>query len=138
MSDLTAPFPYYGGKRRFAPLIWERFGPVDLYVEPFAGSRAVLLANPYPIPQREIACDTDGMLCNFWRALTLAPEEVAHWADYPTIHQDLTARHKWLKEWRTVHAPRLMEDAEYFDVQVGRLVGVGHIVLDRRRVVFGR
>jgi hypothetical protein len=36
ISDLTkAPFPWYGGKRKAAPLIWERFGDVGHYVEPF-------------------------------------------------------------------------------------------------------
>lgn len=39
---LKAPFPWFGGKSRVAPQVWERFGDVDNYVEPFAGSLAVL------------------------------------------------------------------------------------------------
>ena len=43
---LAAPFPYFGGKRRAAPTIWREFGDPAGYVEPFAGSAAVLLARP--------------------------------------------------------------------------------------------
>ena len=43
---LAAPFPYFGGKRRAAPIIWQRLGDPSGYVEPFAGSAAVLLARP--------------------------------------------------------------------------------------------
>lgn len=49
---LKAPFPYFGGKSKVAPLIWERFGVVSNYVEPFFGSGAVLLAR--------IACSNAG------------------------------------------------------------------------------
>ena len=40
---LKAPFPWFGGKSRAAHLVWERFGNVRAYVEPFFGSGAVLL-----------------------------------------------------------------------------------------------
>ena len=40
---LDAPFPWFGGKRRVAPIVWQRFGDVQNYVEPFFGSGAVLL-----------------------------------------------------------------------------------------------
>lgn len=46
---LVAPFPYFGGKRQVAAEVWARFGEVTNYVEPFAGSLAVLLARPEPI-----------------------------------------------------------------------------------------
>lgn len=42
MKKLKAPFPWFGGKSRAAHLVWERFGAVGNYVEPFAGSLAVL------------------------------------------------------------------------------------------------
>ena len=41
---LAAPFPYFGGKRRAAPIVWRALGDPSGYVEPFAGSAAVLLA----------------------------------------------------------------------------------------------
>ena len=43
---LKAPFPYFGGKLRVAAQVWERFGDAPNYVEPFAGSLAVLLGRP--------------------------------------------------------------------------------------------
>jgi hypothetical protein len=45
-QNLKAPFPWFGGKIRAAHLIWPRFGDVPNYVEPFAGSLAVLLRRP--------------------------------------------------------------------------------------------
>ena len=113
---MKPPFPYFGGKARWAPAVWKRFGKVDIYAEPFAGSLAVLLANPAPA-RREVVCDTDGLICNFWRALTAEPTAVARHADYPSIHQDLTARHKWLREWSSENAARLSEDPGYYDVK---------------------
>lgn len=43
---MKAPFPWFGGKSRAAPLMLERLGNVPNYVEPFAGSLAVLLNRP--------------------------------------------------------------------------------------------
>ena len=100
-GDATrAPFPWYGGKRRWAELIWSKLGNPGVYAEPFAGSLAVLLHRRQPCP-REIVCDLDSLLANFWRALRADPEAVAYWAAWPTIHQDLTARHLWLRQWRS-------------------------------------
>jgi DNA adenine methylase len=74
MSSLRAPFPWFGGKSRAAALIWERLGPVANYVEPFAGSLAVLLGRPHP-PRIETVNDRDAYLANFWRALAAAPRQ---------------------------------------------------------------
>ncbi len=114
---LTAPFPYTGGKRRVAETVWERFGHVGRYIEPFAGSLAVLLANPQP-PNIEVVCDLDCMIANFWRAIAADPEQVAHHADWPTFHTDLTARHKWLVNRRQLVQQNCNDDAEWFDPQV--------------------
>ena len=115
-TTLTAPFPFFGGKRRWAEAVWQRFGYVEVYSEPFAGSLAVLLANPCPA-QREVVADTNGYICNFWRAVSEDPEQVAHYADYPSIHQDLTARHKWLKRWALENGKRVTDDADWFDAK---------------------
>ena len=115
---LTAPFPYYGSKRRLAGQIWERLGNPAVYVEPCAGSIAVLLARPSGAGPREIVCDTDGLLCNAWRGLQFDAEGVAAHADYPTIHQDLTARHKYLKQWKVENAQRLSEDPYFYDPEM--------------------
>lgn len=47
MNDaLKSPFVWFGGKRRVADQVWAALGDVDNYVEPFAGSLAVLLGRP--------------------------------------------------------------------------------------------
>ena len=117
-GDATrAPFPWYGGKRRWADAIWSKLGNPGVYAEPFAGSLAVLLHRRQPCP-REIVCDLDGLLCNFWRALRADPEAVAYWAAWPTIHQDLTARHTWLRKWRVEHGGKVEADPDFYDVKV--------------------
>ena len=109
---------FYGGKSRIAPLVWERLGNPVVYVEPFAGSLACLLARPEGGGAREIVCDLDGGIANFWRAVEADADEVAYWADYPTIHQDLTARHKWLKAWFAENAAELSNDPFFYDARV--------------------
>ena len=116
--ELSSPFPFYGGKSKIAPLVWERLGNPTVYVEPFAGSLACLLARPTGGGPREIVCDLDGGIANFWRAVEADAEEVAAWADYPTNHHDLTARHKWLKAWFAENSWRLSEDPHFYDAKV--------------------
>ena len=114
-KPIPSPFPYYGCKRRWALDIWARFGAVDAYYEPFFGTGAVLFASePH---DREVVCDLNGFIANFWRAIQGDPDQVAHWADYPSIHQDLTARHKWLHAWGVEHASRLSEDPDFYDAK---------------------
>lgn len=93
-KDLKAPFPWFGGKSSIASVVWERFGNVANYVEPFFGSGAVLLANPNPCI--ETVNDIDGFVSNFWRSTKLKPKETAHHADWPVNENDLNARHIWL------------------------------------------
>lgn len=76
-ETLKAPFPYFGGKSKVAPIVWERFGDVPNYVEPFFGSGAMLLARPHD-PGTETVNDKDGFVANFWRAVQHDPEAVAH------------------------------------------------------------
>ena len=113
---MNAPFPYYGGKRRIAAQVWQEFGDVDVYVEPFAGSLAVLLGAPR-VHDREVVSDTDGNIANFWRSIRDAPDEVAYWADYPTYHHDLTARHRWLRETADERAEMLRSDPSAHDAK---------------------
>lgn len=101
-KKLKAPFPYHGGKSRAAALIWDRFGEINTYVEPFCGSLAVLLANPSGSIPWEIVNDIDGLLINFWRAVKNEPETVAEIAEAPSTEVDLRARHNWVyreKDW---------------------------------------
>jgi hypothetical protein len=111
---MKAPFPYFGGKSRVAQEVWQRFGAVRNYVEPFAGSAAMLLARPQPFDGVETINDADGLVSNFWRSMTVAPEEVAFWAEWPVNEADLHARHLWLVR-RTDLTSRLMADPEWCD-----------------------
>lgn len=114
---LKAPFPYFGGKSRVAHLVWERFGDVPNYVEPFAGSLAVLLARPGGAGRNETVNDKDCYVANFWRALQLAPEQVAYYADWPVNEADLHARHLWLTN-QAEFRERMVSDPDYFDVKI--------------------
>lgn len=76
MADPTTapPFAYFGGKTTAARRIVEHL-PVHLhYVEPYAGSLAVLLAKPRS--RMETVNDLDGDVMNFWRVLRDRPDEL--------------------------------------------------------------
>ena len=122
IPDLRAPFPYFGGKRIIAGDVWERFGAVQNYIEPFAGSMAVLLGRPHEcFPDTgyaETVNDMDGFLCNFWRALAADAEGVAHHADCPVSELDLHARHGWLLNHGAPIVERLREDPDFYDVRI--------------------
>ena len=79
---IKAPFPYFGGKSGAAAVIWRHVGPVKNLVIPFVGSAAEWLACPYDIPIVTLN-DADGFICNVWRAISAAPDEVAKWSDWP-------------------------------------------------------
>lgn len=113
---LRAPFPWFGGKSRVAPVVWERFGDVRNYVEPFAGSLAVLLGRPTE-PKIETVNDLDCWIANFWRALRADPEALAHHADWPVNEADLHARHLWLVK-QAAFREQMKTDPDYFDVKI--------------------
>ena len=100
-----------------AGLVWERLGDVKNYVEPFAGSLAVLLERPGGAGHTETVNDRDGLLCNFWRAMRYAPAEVARHADWPVMECDLHARHIWLVNHREDITTRLMGDPDWYDAK---------------------
>lgn len=113
---LRAPFPWFGGKSRASHLVWQAFGDVPNYVEPFAGSLAVLLGRP-TAPRIETVNDLDCYLSNFWRAVKWAPDEVAEHADWPVNEADLHARHRWLVAQKDFGS-RLKREPKYFDAQI--------------------
>jgi hypothetical protein len=87
---LQSLFPYPGGKARVAPVIWAHFGTVRHYIEPFAGSLAVLLARP-DRPRAESVNDADGFVVNFFRSLVADPDTVVRYARWPVSSVDLWA-----------------------------------------------
>lgn len=71
---MRSPFPYFGGKQGMARAIVSLIPEHRVYIEPFAGSLAVLMAKP---PSRfEIVNDLDGALVTFWRVLRDRPEDL--------------------------------------------------------------
>lgn len=122
-GELRAPFPWFGGKSRAAHLVWAALGDVRTYIEPFAGSLAVLLSRPnwhrQDIIKNEIANDVDQYIANFWRAAQSAPDDVVRHADWPCNEADLYSRHLWLVTTGRQQMQAGMEsDPEWFDARI--------------------
>ena len=120
---VKAPFVWFGGKRRVADVVWAALGDVPNYVEPFAGSLAVLLARPHNtadgVRRASTINDADGFVANFWRALALDPEAVAYHANYPVNEVDLFARHLWLvNSGRSRLLNNMEADPDWFDAKI--------------------
>lgn len=117
---LQPVFPWFGAKKKVAAEVWRRFGNPLNYVEPFAGSAAVLLGRPdtHQWWERfETINDRDGYVSNAWRALAADPETVARHASWQVNEADLTARHLWLVQQRESLTARLMADPDWFDAR---------------------
>lgn len=74
MTALRPPFSYYGGKTGLAPRIVNLLPSHNVYIEPYLGCGAVLLAKPRS--RHEIVNDLDGALVAFWRCLRDRPEDL--------------------------------------------------------------
>lgn len=71
---MKPPFAYYGGKTKLGDQIAALLPTHEHYVEPFAGSLAVLLAKPRS--SMETVNDLDQDLMTFWRVLRDHPDEL--------------------------------------------------------------
>lgn len=113
------PWPWFGGKSDAAPLAWEAMGDPDHYVEPFAGSLAVLLRRPHVANRSyhsETVNDLDGLLVNAWRAMQMSPDAMADAASWPVSEADMHARHLALIKWRAENQlEHLMGDPSWHD-----------------------
>ncbi len=116
-GTLAAPFPWFGGKSNACEQVWQAFGTVDNYVEPFAGSAAMLLGSPDG-KRVETINDADGFVANFWRAIAHDAGAVADFADWPCNEVDLFARHSWLVRHALALKDRLHGDPAYYDAQI--------------------
>ena len=144
---MKPPITYFGGKTRIADQIAALLPPHEHYVEPFAGSLAVLLAKPPSA--METVSDLDGDLMNFWRVLRERPQELEracaltphsraeHQAAYEAADDDLErARRIWVRltqgrsgqhhqrtGWRFYQDPRHSTSSmpDYLDAYTARL-----------------
>lgn len=116
-GTLAAPFPWFGGKSLACEAVWAAFGDVDNYVEPFAGSAAMLLGAPDG-KRVETINDADGFVANFWRAVGKDAELVAEYADWPTNEADLFSRHSWLVRQGGLLLDGLHSDPEWCDFKI--------------------
>lgn len=100
--------------------MWAALGDCDQYVEPFAGSLAVLLDRPsWHQGHTETVNDADQYIANFWRALAHDPESVAHHADWPVNETDLFSRHLWLvNEGKRQMIEGMEADPEWYDPKI--------------------
>jgi hypothetical protein len=119
MIATKSPIVYHGGKSQAAPLVWSLLGDPDHYVEPFAGSLAVLLKRPHVCNRShfsETVNDIDGFICNFWRSVQWDPVATAEAASWPVCESDKSARQIALIRWREAGAgERLAGDATFYD-----------------------
>lgn len=113
------PWPWFGGKSDAAPIVWDALGDVHHYVEPFAGSLAVLMRRPHEANRSyysETVNDADGLLVNAWRSMQMSPDAMADAASWPVSEADLHARHLRLLRWREERSlEHLMGDPEWHD-----------------------
>ena len=116
-KNLKCPFPYFGGKRDVAEIVWRALGDCGHYLEPFCGTCAVLWARPDYDPQRhtETINDADGHIANVWRSLQADPDAVAQWCDWPVNHADLIARKKRLNLNTEMLLDNLCADENYYE-----------------------
>ena len=115
---MKSPFPWFGGKSTVAQEVWEAFGNVRNYVEPFFGSGAILLLRPKPFGGSETVNDKDGFLSNFWRSIQADPENTARFSDWPVNENDLHARHAWIVAQRETLTSRLEGDPDFYDPKI--------------------
>lgn len=109
-------YPNWGNKKDIADVVWRKFGKVDVFIDPFAGSNSIALGNPhYKYLKREILNDHNGYMINFWRSIKYDFERVAFHMDFPSSHIQLIAIYKMLRT-RFDDLPELLRsDPFYYD-----------------------
>ena len=115
---MQAPFPHPASKYDIAKAVWSRFGDPDCYIEPFAGSAAILFSRP-SVVGRELINDINGFYSNFFRAIQRDPAAVVAHADWPANELDFKTRYDWLVgHGKDRLAPLLQGDPDWFDIRI--------------------
>ena len=100
-NSVTDPRPalrYFGAKWRLAPWIQQYFPTHVCYVEPYAGSAAVLLQKPHS--EIEILNDIDQDVVTFFQVLRETPQELLE-----SIKNTPYSRAEYKKAWDPVEKP---------------------------------
>jgi hypothetical protein len=114
-------FPYFGGKSKIAPVVWEKLGEVRNYVEPFCGSGAVFFQKPFDCTST--LNDSSGLMVNLWRGIQRQPDAVAGEAAKLLGEADLHAAELQALSIRDEISKRCEADLDYFDpVLAGRYI----------------
>jgi DNA adenine methylase len=108
-----APFPYFGGKAKIAPRVWGLFSGCRNYVEPFAGSLAVLLARPSPVVGPETVNDFSCFVVNAWRSIRFSPDALVENLLGPVSEVNTEAQHHALMRAESGLRDRLGDPEEY-------------------------
>lgn len=130
---LRAPFNYFGSKAGIAHEVWTRLGNPRVYIEPFAGSAAVLLARPGGAPppaDLEIVNDADGHISNVWRAIQTHPGELVEAMVTGAREVDLHATAAVAVEGAADLVSRLEGDPHFCDIELAScwLAGARHAI----------
>jgi hypothetical protein len=118
VAELRAPFAYPGGKSAVVDICWRALGvDVPAYVEPCAGSAAMLFGRPRP-GKYETINDASGLVTNVWRAIQRYPHDVARYAFGPPNELDLRAYATSLREATIVLPGILGKDPTWCDAML--------------------
>ena len=116
-TPTSLPFAYNGKKTNAAKQIWELLGDPKHYIEPFAGSCAVLLSRPHDYTQRyETINDYDAYLANLLRAIKLDPEKLFEQVDAtPANRIESAALYREAQTEEENLRERIEADRTYYD-----------------------
>lgn len=106
---IKTPFPYYGGKNNLAPWILSHAPEHVVYIEPFVGSAAVLLAKPES--RVEVINDLNGDVVNFWRVLRDRHDELVALLELTPYARD---EYLWCRDGKSGTIDPLERAREFF------------------------
>ena len=119
MPKTILPYVWFGGKRAVADLVWQRFGDIGYYVEPFFGGGAVYLLRPsWHRRAHELINDVNGFVVNFWRAIKWNPDGILDYVDWMINDLDKHAKQEWLANQYEALKDRLIADPHYYDCKI--------------------
>ena len=109
---------YFGGKSRWIDIVFASASARSASEsERCCGTAVMTLNNPEPAV-REVICDLNAFICNFYRSIVGDYEQTAYHADWPTNHFDLTARHRWMLAQGPELSERIVADPDDFDPKI--------------------